>query len=70
MSVYQLNAQEIYETYAPGLDPADLLDQSRIDLATRLRVEEGLKQEEAYYAADQMLAFARQAVESQNTQTQ
>jgi hypothetical protein len=70
MSVYELTAQEIYDSYAQGIDPADLLDQSRIDLATRLRVEEGLKQEEAYYAADQMLAYARQWVETQTMQNE
>jgi hypothetical protein len=64
MSVYELKPQEIYDSYAEGLDPAELLKQSRTDLATRLRVEEGLKQEEAYHAADQMLVYARQAVEA------
>jgi hypothetical protein len=64
MSVYELSAQEIYDSYAPGADPADLVGQSRIELATRLRVEEGLKQEDAYYAADQMLAFARLRMEA------
>ena len=65
MSVYELTAQENYDSYARGADPADLLRQSRIEPATRLRVEEGLKQEEAYYAADEMLAYARQRVEAQ-----
>jgi hypothetical protein len=64
MSVYELSALEIYDSYAQGADPADLVGQSRIELATRLRVEEGLKQEDAYYAADQMLAFARSRVEA------
>ena len=70
MSVYELSAEEIYDSYAPGIDPADLLGKSRIDLATRLRVEEGLKQEDAYYAADQMLAYARQRVEAQTTENE
>jgi hypothetical protein len=70
MSVYELSAEEIYDSYAPGIDLAELLGQSRIDLATRLRVEEGLKQEEAYYAADQMLAYARQRVETQTIQNE
>jgi|GEM_PF-2197603 len=65
MSVYQLTAKELYNSYAQGVNPSDLLSQSRIDLATRLRVEEGLKQEEAYHAADQMLAYARQQVEAE-----
>ena len=64
MSVYELSAQEIYASYAQGADPSGFVEQGRIDLATRLRVEEGLKQEEAYYAADQMLAYARQVVEA------
>jgi hypothetical protein len=67
MSVYELSAEEIYDSHALGIDPADLLGRSRIELATRLRVEEGLKQEEAYYAADQMLAYAGRAVEAQAT---
>jgi hypothetical protein len=65
MSVYELSAKEIYDSYARGVDPVDLLGKGRVDLATRLRVEDGLKQEEAYYAADQMLAYARQTVEPQ-----
>jgi hypothetical protein len=63
-----LSAVEIYASYAPGIDPAELLGQSRTELATRLRVEEGLKQEEAYYDADQMLVYARQRVETQTIQ--
>lgn len=70
MSVYQLTAKEIYESYAQGVDPADLVGQSRIQLATRLRVEEGLTQEEAYYAADQMLVYSRQRVEAQTIQNE
>jgi len=62
MSVYEQSAREIYDSYAQRADPADLLRQSRIELATRLRVEEGFRQEEAYHAADQMLAYARQTV--------
>lgn len=65
MSVYQLTAEEIYDSYAQGAAPAGLLGQSRMDLATRLRIDEGLKQEEAYYAVDQMLSYARQQVEAQ-----
>jgi hypothetical protein len=63
-----LSAEEIYDRCAPGIDPAELLGGSRIELATRLRVEEGLKQEGAYYAADLMLAYARQRVETQTIQ--
>ena len=48
MSIYELTAQELYDSYVAGTNPADLLKQSRMDLATRLQVEEGLKQQYAY----------------------
>jgi hypothetical protein len=70
MRVYELTAEDLYDSYAQGANPADLFGQSRIDLVTPLRVEEGLKQEEAYYAVDQMLAYARQRVEAQTKQSQ
>jgi hypothetical protein len=63
-----LTPEELYNSYVEGGEPAALLGQSRIELATRLRVEEGLKQEEAYYAADQMLAYARRQVEAQENE--
>jgi hypothetical protein len=59
MSVYELSAREIYETYVGYQVPPDLLTEGREEIATRLRVEEGLRQEEAYYAADQILAYIR-----------
>ena len=64
MSVYELSARELYDAYAQGAGPAELLKRTRVEIATRLRVEEGLRQEEAYYAADQILAHARDLVES------
>ena len=70
MSVYQLTSKELYESYMQGVEPTELLGQSRIDLTTQLRVEEGLKQEEAYYAADQMLAYARQLLGAQTTEVE
>jgi hypothetical protein len=68
MSVYQLTSKELYDSYMQDVELTALLRQSRIDLATQLRIEEGLKQEEAYYAADQMLAYARQLVEAQTAE--
>jgi hypothetical protein len=59
-----LSCRETCGSYAEGADPAGLLGQSRIDLATQLRVEEGLTQKEAYYVVDQMLANAPQSIES------
>lgn len=61
MSVYQLSAQEIYQTYIDdGTEPAAVLRTGRMELATRLRVEEELKEEDAYFAADQIMAHAQQ----------
>ena len=60
MSLLELSAREIYDTYAQGADPADLIAEGRESIATRLRVEEGLDQREAYYAADQLLAHAQE----------
>jgi hypothetical protein len=60
MSVHQLTAPEIYDTYTAGEVPTALIAEGRTKLATRLRVEEGLSQEDAYYAADQILAYARE----------
>jgi hypothetical protein len=70
MSVYELTAREIYESYARGVDPAGLAGQSRSQLARRLRIEGGLTQEDAYYAADQMLVYSRQRVEAQTIQNE
>jgi hypothetical protein len=59
MSVYQLSARELYDAYVPGQEPAEVLAQGREAIAQRLRVEEGLDQREAYYAADQILVAAQ-----------
>lgn len=61
MSVYQLSAREIYETYiADDTAPATILQTGRTELATRLRVEEALAEKDAYFAADQIMAHAQQ----------
>ncbi len=61
MSVYQLTPREIYATYiADGTDPATILSTSRNELASRLRVEEALAEEDAYFAADEIMAHAQQ----------
>lgn len=65
MSIYELSAREIYETYAQQANPAELLEQSRMDLASRLRLAEGLSQEDALYAADQIQAHAQEIIAAQ-----
>ena len=55
---YDLSAEEIYATFAKELQPEEILNQDRTEIASRLMVEEGLAEEAAYFAADQMLRFA------------
>lgn len=57
---YELSAEEVYATYASDQDPAELLRKGRTEIASKLMVEEGLKQEAAYFAADQILSFAEE----------
>ena len=63
MSVYQLTAREIYDTYASGITPDQVMAQGRTTLATRLMVEEGLTEADAYYAADQMMEHAQRIID-------
>ena len=58
MSVYQMDAREIYEAYTANIAPADLLSQGRDAIANRLINEEQMPQKAAYYAADQILVYA------------
>jgi len=59
MSVYEMSAAELYEAYANEVPPIDLLNLDRKEIAERLMLQEGLDEKSAYYAADQMLAYAQ-----------
>jgi uncharacterized protein YggE len=50
MGVNDLVAQEVCTSHALAIDLAELLGRSCIEPATRLRVEEGLKQDRGHYA--------------------
>jgi len=63
MNLYELTMREVYDSFAQEVDPAELLSQSRNELAARLQVEQGIKQEDAYYAVDQMRAYALQKIQ-------
>lgn len=65
MSIFELTPLEIYNTYVEGEDPAALIEEGRSDLASRLRLESGLGEKEAHYAADQILARAQSMVDGQ-----
>lgn len=55
---YDLSADEIYATYAKGWQPEDVLRMDHDEIASRLMVEQGLTQDAADFAADQILLVA------------
>jgi hypothetical protein len=59
---YELSAEEVYATYIKDSTPAEVFNQGRSKIATRLMVEERLNQEAAYIAADQILKVALQRI--------
>ncbi len=60
MSVSQMTAREIYESYAAQADPNDLIAKGRAAIASHLMVGEGLDEASAFYAADMILNHALQ----------
>jgi ribosome-associated translation inhibitor RaiA len=62
--VYELSAQEVYATYAKGIKPAEFLERDRTEIASQLMLEEGLSEEAAYFAADQMMRVAVENTEN------
>lgn len=55
---YSLSADEIYATYAKGWQPEDVLRMDHTEIASRLMVEQGLTQDAADFAADQIILIA------------
>jgi ribosome-associated translation inhibitor RaiA len=62
----ELTAEEVYATYVKDQEPEKFLRKDRTEIASKLMMEEGLKQEAAYFAADQILRVAQ---ENANTQS-
>lgn len=56
---YELTPDEVYATYAKNQKPTDVIQKSRTEIASKLMVEEGLTEEAAYFAADQILFVAQ-----------
>ena len=56
--IQELGAEEVYATYFKGQNPEEILSKDRMQIASTLMVEEGLNQEAAYFAADQILRVA------------
>jgi ribosome-associated translation inhibitor RaiA len=55
---YDLSAEEIYATYAKGWQPEEVVRMDHTEIASRLMVEQGLTQDAADFAADQILLVA------------
>ncbi|MGB7873075.1 MAG: hypothetical protein WBL25_01735 [Anaerolineales bacterium] len=62
----ELSAEEVYATYVKNQNPEELLRKDRTEIASALMVEEGLAQEAAYFAADQILRVAEKSANAQN----
>jgi hypothetical protein len=58
--VYELTAREIYDTFSDQVAQSDLNNLDRNAIASQLMLNEGLGQETAYYAADQILHVAQE----------
>jgi ribosome-associated translation inhibitor RaiA len=61
---YQLTGRELYDAYAQDVPPEELLNRTRVDIATELMAQQGLSEEEAYYATDEILTFAQESIEA------
>jgi ribosome-associated translation inhibitor RaiA len=56
---YELTPDEVYATYAKNQKPTDVINKNRDEIATELMVKEGLTEEAAYFAADQIMFVAQ-----------
>lgn len=64
--VYDLTANEVYATYAKGTRPSQILEEGRERIASRLMLNDGLTEEAAYFAADQILHVATERMDGES----
>lgn len=62
---YDLSAEEIYATYAKGWQPDEILEMDRTEMIRHLIVKEGLTQDAADFAADQIFRYAEQLISNE-----
>lgn len=62
---HELSAEEVYGTYVEDIEPEELINQGRTGIANSLMIKEGLNQDAAYFAADQILRVAQRKIDSQ-----
>jgi hypothetical protein len=58
IDIYRMSSRELYEEFVGDMEPTDLLDEGRDRLAMRILLDHELSEEDALYAADQILNFA------------
>jgi ribosome-associated translation inhibitor RaiA len=57
---YDLTPEEIFATYAKGWDPEEIRAMDTTQIASRLMIEQGLTQDAADFAADQIVLVAEE----------
>jgi len=60
---YDLSAEEIYATYAKGWQPDEIVEMGHEEIVRLLMVEQGLTQDAADFAADQILLVAERIID-------
>jgi ribosome-associated translation inhibitor RaiA len=60
---YDLSAEEIYATYAKGWQPDEIVEMGQEEIVRLLMVEQGLTQDAADFAADQILLVAERIID-------
>jgi len=60
---YDLSAEEIYATYAKGWQPDEIVEMGNEEIVRLLMVEQGLTQDAADFAADQILLVAERIID-------
>lgn len=62
-NIYDLTPREMFDSYYMDLTPEEVSDLDRDGIATELMTKEGLSQQAAYYAADQILVHIQERSE-------
>jgi peroxiredoxin len=70
MDVYEMTAEELYGAFYRNADPHNVINEGRNEIAARLQKEHKLKQEPAYYAADEILAYAQELLDNRQATQQ
>jgi ribosome-associated translation inhibitor RaiA len=64
-NIYELTPRELFDSYYIDLKPEELSELDRDAIATELMTKEGLSQNAAYYAADQILVYVQDGADVQ-----